>query len=226
MADLNEVGQPKYATRSALPAVHWDSFFYAVEEAFKLNIQSAGPPGQRAPVFVTDFPKTNEGNFDTSFDVIVFHILGSEMAATSPDNKRRVPKGPTTREAKPFPGKAGYTLLTLGWWEMMSVQFTIYSLSHARADQLVAWFHTMMMRYTFNLNFFKQRGVNYLHFAGRGADEFTREYGQEIYKRTLKYDVRLELLQHFSIKNLEAIELEIPEAPVFSVQEQYVVPKP
>lgn len=226
MADLNEVGQPKYLTRSALPAVHWDAFFAAVNEAFQLNIANAGPPGQKAPLLVTDWPKQNNGNFETEFDVIVFHILGSEMAATSPDNRRRVPKGPTPREVKPFPGRERYSLVTFGWWEMLHAQFTIYSLSHARADQLTAWFHTMMMRYTFSLNFFRQRGVDYLHFIGRGEDKFSREYGQELYIRTLKYDARLELLQNFSVKNLEAIALEIPETQPITVDEQYVIPKP
>src|SRR5271168_2855791 len=102
MADLNDVGQPKYATRSALPAVHWDSFFEAVNEAFKLNIASAGAPGPTAPILVSAWPKQNNGNYETKFDVIVFHILGSEMAPMG-NNGRRVPKGPTFREVRPFP---------------------------------------------------------------------------------------------------------------------------
>jgi len=226
MADLNEVGQPKYLTRSNLPAVHWDSFFDAVNEAFKLNIASAGPAGQRAPVFVTDYPKTNQGSFETSFDVIVFHILGSKMAPQG-NHGQRVPKGATYREVKPQPNKQGYSLVTMAWWEMMSVQFTIYGLSHKRADELTEWFQLMLFAYNNPaLNFFRERGINYMHFEGRGADELSREYGQELYKRTLKWDVRLELLQHFSVKNLETLTIEIPETATFTVSEQYAIPKP
>src|SRR5882672_5504699 len=110
MAELNEVGQPKWQTRSPLPSVDWDTFFEAVSEAFQLHLKSAGPPGQKAPILVAEFPKVNEGNFDTSFDVILFHITESVRAATDPSGKRRFPKGPNGRETKPHPTKARYSI--------------------------------------------------------------------------------------------------------------------
>jgi hypothetical protein len=223
--ELNEVGQPKYLTRTSLPAVHWSSFFEAVNKAFELHIASAGPPGQKAPVLVAEFPKTNEGKFDTSFDVILFHVVRSVRAPSDPHG-RRIPKGPTPRETMPHPDKARYLLVTFGWWEMMTVRFTVYSQSRTRADQLTEWFHSMMMRYCFSLGFFKERGVHYMIFDGRGEDKFSREFGQELYTRTLDYDARLELLQNFEVKGLESLAIEIEETAPFTVQEEYKIPKP
>lgn len=226
MAELNEAHEPKYLTRTALPAVDYDTFFNAVNDAFVLNLQSIGPPGQKAPVLVAEVPKDNEGNFDTSFDVIVFKIMKSEMAATDPSNKRRFPKGPTPRETKPHPTKARYSLTTVGWWEMMTVRFIVYSLARDRADEITKWFHFMMMRYSAYLGFFRDRGVQYFHFAGRGEDEFSRQWGQELYIRTLDYNVRLELLQSFEVKDLESINIQLPEGPDFVIEELYPIPKP
>ncbi len=226
MAELNEVGQPKWQTRSPLPSVDWDTFFNAVNDAFDLHIKSYGPPGQKAPVFVADVPKTNEGNFDTSFDVITFKIMQSVRAATDPSAKRRFPKGPNIREVMPHPTKSRYSIVTFGWWEQMDVRFTIYTLARDRADEITKWFHIMMMRYCFFLDFFRARGVQDMRFIKRGEDDFSRMYGQELYIRTLDYGVRLELLQSFEKKDLEAIDLVVNETPLITLQEEYIIPKP
>lgn len=230
MGQLNEVGQPKYQTRNQLPSVDWDTFFDAVNEALTLHLQSYGPPGQKAPVFVADFPKTNEGNFDTSFDVITYHVSGSVRAGTDPTGQRRIPKGPNTREVKPHPTKARYHIVTFGWWELMTASFTIHALSHSRADEITAWFHRFMMRYIFDLSFFKARGVNYMTFRQREEDKFSKEYGQEMYLRTLHYNVRLELQTSFETKDLESINVTIGGPPnpqqSFEVEEEYVIPQP
>jgi hypothetical protein len=225
MAELNEVGQPKYLTRSPLPSVDWDTFFDAVELAFNLHVKSAGPPGQKAPIFVAEYPKKNEGNFDTSFDVILYKVVGSERAATD-NTGRRVPKGPTLRERKPHPTKARYSLVTIGWWEMMTARFLIYSLSRDRADEITSWFHRMMMRYTSDLSFFRARGVQYMTFDKRGEDQFSKEYGQELYVRTLDYQVRLELLNTFEAKDIEAVNIQMDQTAEINVVEKYVIPRP
>jgi hypothetical protein len=226
MAELNEVGQPKWQTRSPLPSVDWDTYFDAVQQAFVLHLESAGPPGQKAPVLVADVPKTNEGNFDTSFDVITFKIVQSVRAATDPSGKRRFPKGPNIREVKPHPTKARYSLVTFGWWEQVDVRFTIFALSRDRADEITKWFHYMMMSYCFFLDFFRARGVQDMRFLKRGEDDFSKMYGQELYVRTLDYSVRLELLQSFERKGLESIEIIADETPEITLQEQYIIPKP
>lgn len=225
MAEVNEIGEPKYLTRSPLPGVDWITFFDAVEEAFNLYLQSAGPPGQKAPIFVSDFPKDNNGNFDTSFDVILYHTAGSIRSGTDPSGKRRIPKGPNMREVKPHPNKGRYSLVTMGWWETMTVCFTTYALSHDRADEVGCWFHRMMMQFIL-LGFFKMRGVNDLRFDQRYADEFSKQYGQELYVRKYSYNVRLELKQSFEVKDLESINIAIPEGPDFTVTEHYQIPKP
>lgn len=222
--ELNAANQPKFLTRTPLASVDWDSFFVAVQDAFTLHLESAGPPGQKAPVLVGAYPKTNEGNPDTSFDVITFRILSSERAGTDPSG-RRIPKGPNLRERLPHPTKARYSLITIGWWELMSVEFKVYSLSRDRANELTKWFHLMMVRYTSFLSFFKARGIHYLTFEKRGEDKFDREYGQEFHTRTLNYNVRLELLQSFETKDFETLHLATPETE-FDVQQKYPIPKP
>lgn len=226
MAELNEVGQPKYLTRAPLTSVDWDTFFNAVNDAFQLHLASAGPPGQQAPVLVADYPKQNNGSFDTSFDVILFKILGSERSGTDPTGRRRIPKGPNTRERLPHPQKARYHLLTLGWWETMHVEFSIYALSRDRADEITKWFHFMMMRYIFDLSFFRARGVQYMTFMKRGEDKFSKEYGQEMYVRTLEYQARLELLHSYEIKDIESVTIMAPETPTIDLVEKYPIPKP
>ena len=224
MGVLNEIGQPKYLTRSPLPSVDWDGFFAAVGEAFNLSLVSQGPPGQSAPIFVGEYPKDNLGNFTTKFDVILFSNNGCELASTSP-KQDRIPKGPTLRETKPHPTKARYSLATFGWWEMMDAQFQIYSLSRDRANALTTWFHLMMMQYI-GLGFFRDRGVNYIKFKTRGQEEFSRAFGQELYIRKLNYDVRLELLKNFETKNVESLQIQPEQGPDFTVSEQYPIPKP
>ena len=230
MAKLNEIGEPLYLTRTPLPAVDWNTFFDAVQEAFQLHLKSAGPPGQKSPILTGDYPKQNNGNFETSFDVIISHIGGSQRAATSPDGKQRVPKGPTLRENKPHPTKERYRLITFGWWEDMLANFTIYSLSQDRANEVTAWFHKFMMRYIFDLSFFRARGVSDLRFGSRGEDKFERAYGQELYSRSLTYNVRLELMSSFEAKTLETLEVTIGGPPnpqtEFEVAERYIIPEP
>lgn len=227
MGPVNETNEPKYLTRSVLPGADWDTFFDAVQEAFNLHLKSAGPPGQRAPILVSDYPKLNDGSFDKKFDVITFHCAGSERAASSPGGER-IPKGPQLRERKPHPTKARYTLVSYAWWELMTTRFTIYALSHDRASELCKWFHLFMMEYAFGLSFFKARGINYFTFKQRGEDKFSRENGQELHTRTLEYDVRIEIIQNFEYKNLESLNIQVGTNPVTEIDlvEQYDIPKP
>lgn len=230
MGPLNSANQPKYQTRSILPSVDWSTFFKAVNDCFNLHLQTYGPPGEKKPIFTADYPKENNGNFTTGFDVISYSILQSVRAATDPSNKRRVPKGPTLRESRPHPTKERYSLVTFGWWEMMVPRFTITSLSRDRADEVTMWFHKMMMRYIFDLSFFKNHGVQYMTFKERGPDTFSKAYGQELYSRTLDYNVRLELLVPYEVKDLESINIQIgddgPDVTNIDLDEQYTIPKP
>jgi len=223
----NEVNQPKFLTRTPLPALDWSTFFDAVNQVFELHLQSFGPPGQKKPVLVAAYPKTNEGNPDTSFDVILFHVVSSEMAPTD-NTGRRVPKGLSTREVKPHPSKERYSIATFAWWEMMTVRFTVISLSRDRADEVLNWFHRMMMRYIHILGFFKARGVHDMRYAGRGEDKFDRTYGQELYQRTVSYTARIELLENLEVKDLESIAVQAGNNPQteFTLEQKYPIPKP
>ena len=83
-----------------------------------------------------------------------------------------------------------------------------------------------MMRYIFDLRFFRARGVQYLVFNNRGEDTFSREFGQELYIRTLEYDVRLELLHSYETKDFESVGIQLAETPEIDLDEQYIIPTP
>lgn len=226
MGELNEANQPKFLTRTPLQSVDWNTFFEAVGDAFRLHLTSTGPPGQKAPLFTSEYPKEENGNFTKGADIILYHVVSSVRAGTDPTGKLRLPKGPTIRERKPHPTKGRYSLVTFGWWELMTVRFSIYARSRDRADELTTWFHKMMMRYTFDLSFFKARGVHYMTFDGRGEDKFSKEYGQELYTRTLDYKARIELLHSFELKDMETVHIQLDETAELDLAEQYPIPKP
>lgn len=213
-------------TRSVLPAVSWSSFFEAVNDAMALHLSSANPPGQKAPVLVREYPKTTLGKFDDSFDVILYHVVKSERAGTDRTGLQRKPTGPTPREQIVHPSKGRYHLQTAAWWENMTFEFKVLAKSNDRADELVEWFHRFMIEYTWSLGFFKARGVNYLVYNGRGEDKINKEFGQELYERTIQYMARLELLNSFETKDLESLNVTIEGKPQqeIDIVEEYIIP--
>lgn len=218
---------PAQLTRSPLPSATWSTFFNAVEKAMDLKLASSPPPGQKAPILVRDYPKTNLGKFDTSFDVILFRVLKSERAGTDPSGLVRKPKGPNLREVVPHPTKARYSLVTQAWWENMTVEFKVLAKSNDRADELVEWFHRFLMEYHNFLGFFKARGIQYMVYQSRGEDKLNNSFGQELNERTITYLIRLELLNTFEAKDLESLSYTVGTNPEleFDRVEQYQVPK-
>ena len=144
--------------------------------------------------------------------MILWSVHGSEMAQT--DNKgARIPHGIQCRGRRRHPDKLGYLQETWGWWEEMVTQFTVYAKSNARANELVSWFHRMMMVYTFGYRFFQARGVSFLKFEGRQPDEKTQDFGQELYVRKLRYRVRISLQDVYDSKTLEDVVINVGMRP-------------
>lgn len=162
----------------------------------------------KSPVLVEDFPKMREGQFDTDLDVILWRVAGSEMAPTD-NSGRRVPNGLREMGSMQSPMKSGYREVTVGWWELLCSEFQIYSKTNKRANELAVWFHRFIMQYAFSLRWFKAYGVSYFRFVGRGPDEKTQDFGEELYARKLRYEARISLNHVMDAKTLESIDIRL-----------------
>lgn len=199
-------------TMSSQPAVNHLTIFESFRAMFEYALASIQWPPADKPILVQEFPKEREGRFDHQFDVILYRVLHSETATVS--NKGVVkPTGIAIRSVENHPEKAGYKRIVLGWQEMVTVEFTVLAKSNRRADELVTWLHRTIMLYAHGMKFFKARGVNYLVFKERLEDKMTKEYGQELYVRPLRYDLRLDLLDVADAKVLESVSITVDGNP-------------
>lgn len=195
-------------TKSSQPAVNHLTLFEAFRSAFEYALASIQWPESDKPVLVQEFPKERNGEFDKRFDVILYRLVRSEIASTANDRDRK-PKGLSQYFEEPHPTKAGYKRILLGWQEMVMVEFRVLAKSNRRADELVTWFHRTIMLYAHAMKFFQARGVNHLVFVERLEDAMTKDYGQELYVRPLRYALRLELLDVADAKTLEQVSITV-----------------
>lgn len=191
--------------RSSQPAVDIPGFFDAVEQAFALHIKTRGTPDGVTPTLVHEFPKERLAQPDKTFDVITFKVKESTMAPTMKDGSR--PRSPTTREVKSHPALKGYNLQVIGWWELVQAEFSVWSKSSRNADTIAAWFHDFMVSYAFIYKFYQSRGVSNFRFVVRSDDDVDQSFGQELYRRRLTYEFRLETL--FGLEQKQLTDLDI-----------------
>jgi hypothetical protein len=195
-------------TLSSSPAVNHVTLFEAFLAAFSLDLESMRWPKADQPILVQSYPKAREGAFDSKFDVILYHLVHSEVASTS-NGAVRKPKGYWGYDRIKHPTKHGYVLVQATWQEAVTVQFTVLAKSNERANELVDWFHRMVLRYAHGMKFFQARGINYLTFEQRLEDATTKEYGQELYVRPLQYSLRLELMDVGEEKLLDNVAISV-----------------
>jgi hypothetical protein len=195
-------------SRSLQPAVDHQGFLGAVREALALHTKSEGLAPEYVPVLTEDYPREREGEFDHSFDVILFTVVSSQMGATDPRQTRR-PNGPVLRENRPHPTKARYRLATYAWWEDSIVQFSVLAKSNKRANELATWFHRFLMRYAHAQHYFSARGVSLFRYRARLEDRPNKDFGQELSERRIQYQIRLEFLDSFELKELESVHLAV-----------------
>jgi hypothetical protein len=198
---------PPERLRSSLPAVDIGGFFEAVSQAFKLHLATKEWPAATQPVLIESFPKERLANPAEPFDVITWSVAEASMAPT--DNAgQRIPRAPVLRERAESSRALGYNEATIAWKELVTVVFQVYSRSNKHANDMVNAFHRFMMTYAHGYKFFSTRGVDFFRFAGRKADEVTKvAEGQEVYKRTLTYEIRIEYLQVLLEKQLEYVTI-------------------
>lgn len=191
--------------RSSQPAVDIPGFFDLVEQALNLYIKTEGQPDQTRPTLVHEFPKERLAQPDNKFDVITFKVASSEMAPTMNDGSK--PRSPRLREVKNHPKLAGFNVAVDGWWELVQAEFTVWSKSSRNADLIADWFHKFMVKYAFIYKLFLSRGVTNFRFVKRADDDVDRSFGQELYKRRLTYEFRLEILIGFEQKQLTDLDI-------------------
>lgn len=191
--------------KSSRPAVDIPGFFDAVEQAMDLHIKSEGTPDGTKPTLVHEFPKERLAKPDDLFDVITFKVASSEMAPTMNDGSR--PRSPVQRETRSHPTLGGYNLQIVGWWELVQAEFTIWSKSSRNSDTVAAWFHQFIVKYAFIYKFFMARGVQHFRFVKRADDDIDQSFGQEVYKRRLTYEFRLETLFAYEPKQLTNVDV-------------------
>ena len=190
--------------RSSLKAVDVDGFFLVAGEALRLEIDTGLVPDGANPFYVHNFPKERLAEADKPFDGITWRVVSSAMAPT--DNAgSRIPRKPFQLPAGKDPRKAGYNILTQMWWELATVEFTIWSKSSDTRCALLNWFHKTLMRYANVLKFFEGRGIDVFQFVGRGEDGFDTRENQEIHYGTLTYQFRVQFLDSFSQRQLETL---------------------
>lgn len=195
-------------TRSTHPAADIPGFFSAVEKAMALHIKTTEVPASLQPILLRDFPKERVTNPDLPFDVITGKVISAQLASTS-NTSDRIGWKPQLRERVAHPRMAGYNLVTYGWWENVAVAFTVWGKSNGRADTLTTWFHRFLLRYAHILDFFRGRGIDHFTFVERQEDKVDVHEGQELYKRTLVYQFRLENLETVLEKQLTDVDITV-----------------
>lgn len=194
--------------RSAQPAADQDGFFKAVGEALVLHSKEQAIPSEWNLTYVEEYPKNKMGEFDHAFDAVLYRVVSSKPAGMDRTGNGVIPKGLMRFNAGPHPTMARYHLVAEGWWENTTVEFQILSKSNATANQIAIWFHRFLMQYAHSMKFFMARGVQNFVFAERLEDDTTKDYGQELYRRRLRYSFRLAFLLNSEAKDLESIHVE------------------
>lgn len=191
--------------KSSLPAVDIPGFFDAVEQAMALYIKTEGQPDGTKPTLVHEFPKERLAKPDDQFDVITFKVASAEMAPTMNDGSK--PRTPRLREVKKHDNLGGFNIHIEGWWELIQAEFSVWSKSSRNADLVTDWFHTFIRKYAFIYKFFLARGVQNFRFVKRADDDVDQSFGQELYKRRLTYEFRLETL--FAAEQKQLTDLDV-----------------
>jgi hypothetical protein len=202
---LNDKEPPPPRLRSSKPASDPDQFCEHVGQALQIYLKSKEVPDNADPFYVRAFPKERLTKVDTPFDGITYKILSSVPAQTRND-------GTISRKPysfiEPDPTKHGYELVTDAWFELATVEFTIWSKSNPTRGKLVNWFHKFILRYANAYKYFEARGADKLQFVGRGEDGFETHEEQEVYFGTLTYQVRIQFLDTFSQRQLDSLTID------------------
>lgn len=198
----NQVPPP---LRSSQPAADYDGFFRAVGEVIDLAQKEQSIPPEWKLKYVEEYPRSREGNgFDHSFDVITFKVVGAQPDPTTPRGLRRF-------DAHPSPNRARYHEVVEGWKENVVVQFEVLSKSNQTANQVAIWLHRVLMQYANAMRFFMARGVQTFRFVARLEDDVTKDFGQDLCRRRLRYSFTLSFLLPAISKDLETLHVEVSQ---------------
>lgn len=164
-------------------------------------------PTADRPFYSHSFPKERLTQVDKPFDGITFSVLSSAPAPVQNDGT--VSRKPFTF-VEPDPARAGYVSTTTSWLEIVTIEFTIWSKSNPTRSKLLNWFHRFMMRYgASEYKYFEAHGADKFQFVARGEDGFETREEQEVYYGTLTYQVRVQLLDNYSERQLNQLTVDV-----------------
>jgi hypothetical protein len=190
---------------SAQAAVDLDGFFKAVGLALEIHRKQSRIPNDLQPIYTESFPKERLLKTDDPFDVITFSVGASGMAdGSNSGTGKQIP-----RTIISDVDLGGYKVAKLQWQEQAHVVFEIWSRSNTSANALVTWFHRFMMRYGYQVKFYRPRGIDLFRFIGRMKDERESKEDQELYVRRLVYEIRLNYVDAFLDKTLESVDVNL-----------------
>lgn len=199
-------GRPIPRLRSTQPAADPESFFNAVKQALDLFLTSNQTPSGSIPFYLHQFPQERVTLVDQPFDGITFKVISSVPAEVRTD-------GTISRKPYQFeeddPTQTGYVIKTDSWFELLTVEFTIWSKSNPTRGSLVNWFHRFILRHANRYRFFEARGVDKFQFVGRGEDGFETHEEQEIYYGTLTYQARVQFIDTFSERKIDQLSVSL-----------------
>jgi hypothetical protein len=182
-----------------------------VQELLRLQIQEEAAAASYQPLLVEDFPKERFNAPDFNADVILYSVVSSEIAGMAPNGVDRKPTGISLFEKRDHPTKAGYKLVQYGWQEMAVVEFSIIGKTNKRANEVCNWFHSAMMWWGHGEEFFKANGISFFKFLHRLPDQriTSESFGQELYERSLRYQIRVSYINWAESKTLEKINVTV-----------------
>ena len=206
--------QPFDMEQASLPTGYIDGFWDMLRKAYELAKKDGLAPDGQFPKLIEEYPKNRQGQFDQSFDIIEYHVVGVEPAGMATDGTNRVPTRPQERQTIEHPTKAGYLLTRYEWWEWITVEFLVLSKTNRGANSLAKWFHFFILRWGQALDFLRARGIQKFQFVGRGPDQQTNKYGDNpLWLRPMRYKFRLAIQDAFETKVLDSLNIEVNGVP-------------
>lgn len=211
--------------KSTFPGVDIPGFFDLIGTWLTEYAKAVGYPGNYTPIYAQAFPRERLKNQDSPFDVITYRVRKSTMAPTDNSGQRK-PREATLREVLPLKTKTGYARRVSAWWELIDVEFSIWSRDNLNADRTTNWFHQFMMTYLgpVQLRILEANGIQIFRFLERLDDDVDHTQEQEVYRRRLVYEFRLEFQNAVEERLLTALTLNVGPQNTTEVTTLYVDP--
>lgn len=195
-------GVPKHRSANNNKDIH--EFLLLVAEAwtdyqFRYNI----PLALQVPVKYVSAKEHTEPESGGGDTVILFKLLSRKRANMSPDGERR-PQDVMFMEEKQDPDDPTNLIHIYSMRRDNMVEFTVLSRHSKDANRIAMSFEEFMHAYKW---YFKDMGINQLFFESRDEDKSFMVGPTEYQLRSLKFNVRTEMLFRREFRKLDDITI-------------------